>query len=129
MENASKVMYIIGKVFNILGIIAFAFMLFAGIMVVSNPAEFVGPNLVASVEEAITLGTGVIIASAIGLVISIVALVLANRATKQLNSGKANNTPHIIMIVIGVLGTDLFYLLGGIFGLVATSSTNESKSE
>ena len=40
-------------------------------------------------------------------------------------SDKTENAPHILMIIIGIFG-DIFYLLGGIFGLVAEHENEEN---
>ena len=75
-------------------------------------------------EQIAVLGVGLIVAGVISLIIEIVVLVFASKAIKAVGDGAKSNAPHIIMIVIGVIGSDIFYLLGGIFGLVSESQDN-----
>jgi len=121
MSNASKIMYTIGKVINVIEIIATALALLFGVLVLIF-GESVIPDMTMLGElTAMTAGTGLTVGGVIALVLSVVTLILANNATRALENGRADNAPHIIMIVIGVLG-DVFYLLGGIFGIVAENS-------
>ncbi|MBO4572826.1 MAG: hypothetical protein J5762_03560 [Clostridia bacterium] len=121
MGSASKILYTVGKVVNIIEIVMTSLMLLLGLVVM-----IFGETVAANIEAlsgmlTMASGTGFTIGGAVALVISIVTLVLANNATRALDNGVKENAPHIVMIVIGVLG-DIFYLLGGIFGLVAENT-------
>ena len=123
MGNASKILYTVGKVVNIIEIVMTSLMLLLGLVVM-----IFGETITANIEAlsgmmTMLSGTGFTIGGAFALVLSIVTLVLANNATRALDNGIKENAPHIVMIVIGVLG-DIFYLLGGIFGLVAENTEN-----
>lgn len=123
MGNASKILYTVGKVVNIIEIVMTSLMLLLGLVVM-----IFGETVAANIEALSTMltmasGTGFTIGGAVALVISIVTLVLANNATRALDNGIKENAPHVVMIVIGALG-DIFYLLGGIFGLVAENTEN-----
>ena len=123
MGNASKILYTVGKVVNIIEIVVTSLMLLLGVAVmIFGEAIAVNFQAVASFLNMAT-GTGFTIGGAVALVLSIVTLVLANNATRALENGVTENAPHIVMIVVGVFG-DIFYLLGGIFGLVAENTEN-----
>lgn len=120
MKNASKVMYLIGKIINIIEIVVASLLLASAIFVIGAPDQFVGKvDKITTVEEAKALGITLLVIAIVILIVSIVILVLANKAKKSLDNGATDNKPHIVMIVIGVLGGDIFYLLGGVFGVIA----------
>ncbi len=121
MKVASKIMYTIGKVINIIEIILHMIIITAGILII-NLAEKIfesqsNPNKY-SVDEIRNAGTLLLVIGIVFLIVAIVILVLASIAQSKLDNNKKDNAPHIVMIVIGVFG-DIFYLLGGVFGLVA----------
>jgi len=121
MKVASKIMYTIGKVINIIEIILHMIIITAGILII-NLAEKIfesqsNPNKY-SVDEIRNAGTLLLVIGIVFLIVAIVILVLASIAQSKLYNNKKDNAPHIVMIVIGVFG-DIFYLLGGVFGLVA----------
>ena len=68
-------------------------------------------------DEAKAMGMTILITGAVLFVVYTVICALAGHARKALNNNKTENAPHIIMIIVGIFG-DIFYLLGGIFGLV-----------
>lgn len=119
MKATSKIFYTIGKIFNIIGIVATALCLIGGIVVLA-----LAPQISANVDGEYstlairTLGIGLIIGCAIGLAIEIVVLCVAIYASKALDNGKRDNVPHITIIVIGVISGDIFYLIAGICGLI-----------
>lgn len=129
MKEASKIMYLIGTIFNVISIVFELLMLVLGIVATAFYKEIYEQQSLpkAYTESQIkSAGLGLIIGCAIALIISIVVLILALRARKKLNNNATDTIPHIVMIVIGAFG-DIFYLLGGIFGLVAeTSNTTNS---
>lgn len=108
MEKASKVMYSIANFFTwvlvilcIAGIVVFSLMI-PGI--IPNNTGYTGAGLI-----------GAIIYLSIVLVISLITIAMVRRA-------KANNSSKgwdFLFIILGVLGGNIFYVLGGIFGLIA----------
>ena len=131
MATASKVMYIIGIVCNILAVIGMILLILFGLFINMNAEELVTqvgefieefplPEDIELTTELVKLiGMGVMIGGAIALVFAIAVFCLALWACKSISNGKRERAPHIVMIVVGVLSTDIFYLLGGIFGLVS----------
>ncbi len=131
MKTASKVMYTIGRIFNIIALIIALLILILGIVCASS-SDFQQKLIeasedVADLTAAKAYGITLIIVGAIMMVIYSVLCALASHASKALNNSKKENAPHIIMIIIGVFG-DIFYLLGGIFGLIAENSSDNSQN-
>ncbi|MBO4554973.1 MAG: hypothetical protein J5713_04250 [Clostridia bacterium] len=120
MKSASKAMYTIGRVFNIIALIGMIIVLAVGIFFMVTGKTVTGTDENGAEVELDGRAVGVIM-TAVGAVFSVIYLVLillAGHARKALNNDKTENAPHILMIIIGIFG-DIFYLLGGIFGLVA----------
>ena len=118
MTNASKILYTVGKVFNVLEIVATSLALVFGVLVMIFGQQIIPDTPMFANMTAMATGTGFSVGGFVALVWAIVSLVLANNATRALENSREENAPHIVMIVVGVLG-NIFYLLGGIFGLVA----------
>lgn len=108
MEKASKVMYSIANFFTwivvILMVIAIVLMslLLAG--VIENAQD---------VASATMIGT--IIGCAIVLIVSLITIAMVRRA-KNSNSSKAWD---VLFMILGVLDANIFYFLGGLFGVIA----------
>lgn len=119
MKDASRILYKIGNIINIIGIVAgaiLAIIFFVGFGAIdANTAAELGKTL----KEAQTLYLTWGIAMTVCVVIWIVVLCLARKAIKALNDNSNSITSHVIMIVVGVIGSSIFYLLGGIFGVIA----------
>lgn len=108
MEKASKVMYSIANIFNwillltgIAGIVLLSLM-FTG--VIPNTSEYEGASLI-----------GAIIAVSVITFFALITVLMVRRA-------KADNSSRgwdFLFIILGVLSSNIFYILGGIFGLVA----------
>jgi|GEM_PF-3819972 len=107
MENASRVMYKIANVFNwivaICGIVIIVFSILGGLNVNLGENFTNGFNW-SNLWEGIWL-----------LVISIVLIVLTRVAYKK-GSSKGWD---ILFLVLGIIDLNVFYVLGGIFGIVA----------
>ncbi|MBO6263959.1 MAG: hypothetical protein J6N93_06820 [Clostridia bacterium] len=132
MKSASKVLYTIGKFFNVIEIVGeLLVIIFAIIGMVNAPmmVEMMSgmENSMFATEAALkTTALGGLIGGIVALIISVVVMILAFRATKALDNGAVENGPHITMIVIGVIGGNIFYLLGGIFGLIAENTLSSA---
>ena len=108
MEKASKVMYSIANIFNwillllaITGIVLFSLM-FTGVIPTTSGYE--GATLI-----------GAIVGVSIVAFFCLITVLMVRRA-KADNSSKGWD---FLFIVLGVLSSNIFYILGGIFGLVA----------
>lgn len=109
MEKASRVMYSIANFFTWLllllcatGIVLFSLM-FAGI--IPNTSGYEGATLI-----------GAIVYLSIVLFFSFITILMVRRAKAQ-GSSKGWD---VLFLIFGILGGNVFYVLGGIFGLVAS---------
>ena len=125
MKNASRAMYTIGRVANIIEIVLCALMFIPGIILIAA-ADFFAENSEngTDVSTIRSVGIGFLIGFGIALAVLVAVLVLANRAAKALKNDIKEKAPHITMIIIGFFG-DIFYTLGGIFGLIAENANEE----
>lgn len=130
MKDASRIMYTIGKVFSIIEIVISAILLLAGILCRVFAEEIYNEQKGRSftLEDVKALSITLIVFASISLIIVFIVLILANNAQKKLKNNKKDLAPHVIMIVIGVFG-DIFYLLGGVFGIVAENEDNNNTIE
>ncbi len=118
MKTASKVMYTIGRIFNILAIIACVILIVVGIIAMVMPGKLAeSSDDITTADEEKAMCMTILITGAFLFVVYVVICALAGHARKALNNNKTENAPHIIMIIVGIFG-DIFYLLGGIFGLI-----------
>lgn len=105
METASKVMYSIANFFTwILVILSLTGIVFCAL----DLANIWHPDLP-------LLGAG-------GLVYYIVILIVALITIALVRKAKGKNTSKgwdILFLVLGVIGANIFYFLGGLFGLIA----------
>ena len=119
MKTASKIMYTIGRIFNIIAIIACVILIVVGIVAMVAPGKLAeASDEIATTDEAKAMGMTILITGVVLFVVYTVICAIAGHAKKALNNNKTENAPHILMIIIGIFG-DIFYLLGGVFGLVA----------
>ena len=108
MEKASRVMYSIANFFTwVLAILAIAGIVFSSLAIAH-----------VSLGEGVDmsqLGVGTLVACIFVLIVCLVTILLVRKA-KDKNSSKGWD---VLFIVLGVLDGNIFYILGGIFGLVA----------
>ena len=124
MKSASKVFYMIGFVFNIIAIIFGGLLLAFSIMGLTDHELFL--KIVAELNrgEKLVHDTLIlmIVLLSIELVLDILFLIIILKAKKDLNEGNGKLSTHVVLLIAGILASNLFYLLGGIFGLVAAST-------
>ena len=107
MERASRIMYSIANFFTWIIVICAV----AGIVVSVLSLVHVVPEDVAIPF----IGVGSIVYFSIVLIVSLITIFLVRRA-KDRNSSKGWD---VLFIILGVLSDNIFYVLGGIFGLIA----------
>lgn len=107
METASKVMYTIANIFNWI----LAICCIGGIVVSSLVIAHVIPNETGYAY----IGLGSLIYLIILLVIVLVTIGLVRIAKNK----KSSKGWDILFLIIGVIEWNIFYILGGIFGIVA----------
>ena len=115
MKNTSRIMFNVGNIVTIvlLGLGAL-FSLIGLILAIVGVAS--GNGSVSSAGGYL-LGWGIYF-----LVTSILCLVFVGKAKRELaDESTRNNAPFIVTIVFGAIASNPFYVLAGIFGLIAES--------
>ena len=118
-------MYRIGKIFTIIELVLGAVLFVAGLIVIIV-GSVQDPRDVAAVKTGGScLGWGIYF-----LVVSILALIFVGQAQKELeDESTRNNSPFILTIVFGAIAQNPFYVLAGIFGLIAESQQGQQAGE
>ena len=115
MKNTSRIMFNVGNIVTIcyLGLGALLFLIGLIVMIVGG----------ASGEPSVTASGGSVLGWGIYFIVtSILCLIFVGKAKKELaDESTKNNTPFIITIVFGAIASNPFYVLAGIFGLIAES--------
>ena len=122
MKHTSNLMYNIGRIFTIVEIILGAILLPLGILLAI---------LQVALEDFTYAGGVTLIGYGIWLLVSgILCLIFVSKAKKELaDESKQNKTPFIITIVFGAISGNVFYVLAGIFGLIAEGQQGQKKNQ
>ena len=125
MKTAAKAMYVIGLILTIIAAIgeAISALIFGFAMnsnevlnelVKENPDTYVD---VATAQSALTI---VFVIVLVALIIDLISIFIGVKGIKKASDETpGQNGFHIAALVIGILSIEIFYILGGIFGLVA----------
>lgn len=114
MEKASKVMYSIANFFTwIVVIISIAGIVFSSLQMAGKLVEW---GWFGEGEANPFFGLGSLISTIIILVVSLITIWMVRRA-KASDSSKAWD---FLFLILGIFGTNIFYFLGGLFGLIAS---------
>jgi hypothetical protein len=119
MKNASKTMFNIGNIFTIVTLALGALFFIIGIImaIVGGIGVANGDDSAAAAAAAggSLIGTGIYL-----LIASILCLIFVGKAKRELaNETTRRPAPFIITIVFGAIASNVFYVLAGIFGLIA----------
>ena len=115
MKNTSRIMFNIGNIVTICYLALGALLSLIGFIVIIIGA--VAGDGGAANAGGRCLGAGIYL-----LVTSILCLVFVGKAKRELaDESNRDNKPFIITIVFGAIGSNPFYVLAGIFGLIAES--------
>lgn len=134
MKSASRAMYIVGKVFNIIEMVLTPFIVVFGALCIAYKNEIFNKlfeehlTTLSSPEQVKYLGISLIIFGVVAFIISLVIYLLARKASRSLANGDKSTTPHVIMLVIGIFG-DIFYFLAGLFGVLSINENTEQTKE
>ena len=109
MEKASKVMYSIANFFT--WILAIFFI--AGI--VFSSLKIANVFVIEGISENAYYGIGSLITCIFMLIVCLITIAMVRRA-KADGSSKGWD---VFFIIVGILQTNIFYILGGLFGLIA----------
>ncbi len=135
MKNASKTMFNIGHIVTIIYLILGALLAIIGIIVcivggVGLAAAAGDAEAEAAAAAAVGAGGTCIGWGIYFLVTSIVCLILVGKAKRELaDESKSNKKPFIVTIVVGAIASNPFYILGGIFGLIAEGQQGQQQAE
>lgn len=135
MKKASEIMFKIGNIFTIIYLVLGAILFIIGLIssIVSGVAL-----AAASGDEAAVAAAAAALGSAVGLIFvglyffatSLVCLIVVRKAQKELaNEATSNKKPFIITIVCGAIASNVFYVLAGIFGLIAEGQQGQQQAE
>ena len=122
MKNAVNVMYVIGKIVNIFSIIFCPIMFIIGALLGFSQDSPNEGNL-----ELATIGSCMLFISIPLLIFSIVSLVVCRNRKRLIDQGIKSVSPMVVLIVFGAILNNIFYLLSGIFSLVARNQEFNSK--
>ena len=118
MKNTSRTMYNIGGIINVVYIGLGALLTLIGLLVMIIGGA-TGEDEAAK-AAAVATGGGCLGWGLYFLIAAILCFVFVGKAKKELaDESTANNTPFIITIVFGAISSNPFYVLAGIFGLIA----------
>ena len=119
MKSAAKIMYTIGKIFSIIEIYMTVIGIIFGILVAIYAKEIAArADVSRTSEEIYRISIAFMVAMIISFLIVTVVLCIASYARRSIDNGRVDALPHIIMIIIWIFG-DIFYLLGGVFGIIS----------
>ena len=111
MEKASKVMYSIANFFTWIVVLGCIAMIVLASLHLGGILNWEYPSELPAQGGDITL----IVTFAIVLIVSLITIAMVRRA-KADNSSKAWD---VLFLILGIFGGNIFYVLGGLFGLIA----------
>jgi uncharacterized membrane protein len=124
MKKASEIMFKIGNIFTII------YLILGGILFVIGLISSIAAGVAAAAasSDAEVAAAAAALGSAISLIFlgiyffvtSLICLIVVRKAQRELaDESKANRKPFIVTIVVGAIASNYFYVLAGIFGLIA----------
>ena len=124
MKKASEIMFKIGNIFTIIYLALGVILFIAGIIGVVGGAAALAvagdQTAEAAAAAAIGSGTSCIVLGIYFFVTSLVCLIIVRKAQRELaDESTQNRKPFIVSIVCGAIASNYFYVLAGIFGLIA----------
>ena len=131
MKNASQIMYKIGKIINIILIPLSALLVIIGIVgvVLGAIGSAVAEEGASASLAAFAAASGAYIGLGIFLLVfSIVSLIVCSKKWANIEAGSDEVADRVFLIVFGVLSDNIFYILCGIFSLVARSQESNGST-
>ena len=134
MKKASEIMFKIGNIFTIIYLVLGAILFIIGLIssIVSGVAAAAATTdaEVAAAAAALGSAVGLIFLGLYFFVTSLICLIVVRKAQRELaDESKANRKPFIVTIVVGAIASNYFYVLAGIFGLIAEGQQGQAKAE
>ena len=109
MEKASKVMYSIANFFT--WILAIIFI----VGIVFSSLKLANVFVIEGISDNAFYGVGTLVMCIFMLIVCLITIAMVRRA-KADNSSKAWD---FLFLILGIFGGNIFYFLGGLFGLIA----------
>ncbi len=122
MKKASKIMYIIATIFAAIALVSGIIMAVSGGIAANGiQSGNVDPSMTngLKVEDC----QAVMVFGVIVCVVAVIDILIGTFGRRAAAKKKGGNVPHIIALVVGVFG-NIFFLLGGIFGLISSEKNN-----
>ena len=134
MKKASEIMFKIGNIFTIIYLILGGILFIVGLIssIAAGVAIAGAPDEGAAAAAAAALGSaiGLIFLGIYFFVTSLICLIVVRKASRELaDESKANRKPFIVTIVVGAIASNVFYVLAGIFGLIAEGQQGQQQAE
>jgi len=114
MEHASKIMYKIANIFNWIEFACGIIVVICGILMAVGAVN--GSHLTGEAAALAASGPSVMIGLGIYVIIITIVIIILTRKAYAKGSSKGWD---IAFMVIGICGQNVFYFLGGLFGLIA----------
>ena len=131
MKNGAKLFYLIGFIFNIIALFVLALFIALFALVYSSP-DFIqkfASDTGSTIELIKEVFLVLIILFSVSFVIELVIIFFCANARKNLDRKSGKVSPHVVLLILGIVGVNLFYLLGSIFGMTAASNDNDEEDE
>ena len=122
MKQAARTLNIIANVFNVIALILVGILIIIVAVGKNLPDEEIAKlaaeanTTIENYRALLTVSLVILIVVAIILIVSIILALVANRSITR---GDNNLAPHIILLVVGVISGNLFYILSGAFGIAS----------
>ena len=128
MKNASRTMMKIGRIVNIVFIPLFALLavILMIVGIVGVAAAIVEENAEALAAAYTSIAYAVFFVFAV--IFNVVALIICTKKNNEIEAGSNEVAPRVFLIVFGALSDNPFYILAGIFSLVARSQEANSNT-
>ena len=129
MKNGAKLFYLIGFIFNIISlfILALFISLFALAYSSSDFIQKLASDTGSTIELIKEVFLVFIIVCSILFAIEFVIIFFCANARKNLDRKTGKVSPHVVLLILGIVGVNIFYLLGSIFGMTAASNDNDEE--
>ena len=123
MKNNIPKMFRFGNIANsiYLGVGAFAFSLSIILLIIGSVSG--NPGLTDFAWKLFRWGFYL----ALGAVLCL--FIIVNKAEKEVEKGATNNSPYILSIVFGVISSNPFYVIAGIFGVIVYARENKGETK
>ena len=125
MKNAAQIMYKIGRIINIVLIPLSALILVIGIILfaITNKLNSTSEELATIATATSSIFWGIFL-----LITSILSIIICPKKQQEIENGSNEITPRVFLIVFGAISDNIFYILSGIFSLVARSQEANSSN-